>query len=736
MNPPQGNPFQGCQGAELIWQSWQALAAQLDYLSPNIRDTLLKTTVYAARAHDGQVRKADGAPYITHPLAVAKILAQLHYGATVLQGALLHDVLEDTAISSEEMAKAISPEVTYIVQGVSKIQKIKESDPKRNQAGSFLNMLEALIQDPRVLLVKLADRLHNLQTLDAFPPEKQKRIARETVEVYVHLSQQLGMFYFASQLEDLAFQYLYPWRAKIIKHHYEKNFANDQLVREIDGELQRAFAAVNLENVKVIKRRRYLYGIYDRMRRKGSFAAAIKTATLRIITRSEDDCYRALGRVHHLYRPIDDKFRDYIALAKKNGYQALHSSVLRHDQNGERVLNVQICTETMDKLAELGLIASFYNENNFALDKGFADQARHQLTGWLSKLREIGSDGVNPLVAYETIKEEIGQRQTINLFTPRNDRLELPLGATALDFAYNIHSEIGNHCRAARVNGRDFAIYHPLPNGATVEILCDPQAQPSPDWLKYVVSPQARQAINRYLHRQDDRQALKLGRELLINRLESQGYQLEQVQPELDNLLKQEKISAEALFMAIGRGRRSVNSLMLALLKGQELAGGDSLIVRRATADGIYCADCCTPLPYEPIVGRLTAQGCAVHRKNCELAVMDQQDPLVQCRWAEPTVGLFIGQICIEAANRPGLLFDVSAVLKKYHINIQNMLLDEQPLQASDRSTLLLWLELRDLQQLQDIKGEMRKIDGVANVYRVMPQARDPFSKNHEVFHE
>ena len=444
MNAPlalEYQPFGVFTGAATLQAAYDDLAVELKkYLDPEDIDKVLRCAIYGAAAHEGQ-RRQSGEPYFVHPIAVCRILARQRFDLPVLQAGLLHDVLEDTILNKKDMATEFGEDVTRLVDGVSKLDRLKKTAPQAAVADSFRKMFLATADDPRVLIIKLADRLHNMQTLGALRRDKQQRIAHETLDVYAAIAGRLGLFYFRIQLEDLAFSYLYPWRHAVLRKHYNEDNTHEQTLRTVRSELQARLQILGIK-ASINPRHRHLWGVYQRMKRKESFKEAIRTVPIRIITDSEDNCYRILGALHSLYRPVHGKFEDYIAAPKSNGYRSLHSSVIMGDGTA---LNVQIRTRDMHTLAEAGIISVWhqYAKQRAVKIEAHSIEAEKTMREWLSRLKEVQNITDDPLQFYNAIKKELvtGEMQ---IYTPKGDIIALPHGATPVDLAYTIHTEIGN----------------------------------------------------------------------------------------------------------------------------------------------------------------------------------------------------------------------------------------------------------------------------------------------------
>lgn len=490
--------FVDLDGQSFLIESYRELEAQLlCYLDNQAIEQIRRAVRYGALAHRLQVRES-GEPYFTHPIAVTKILASHRFELPVLLAGLLHDVLEDTDITINQMQQEFGTEVTSLVDGVSKLKRMGDQASQEVVAESFKKMFLAISDDFRVVIIKLADRLHNMQTLSALKPHKRKYKSLETLDVYASIAEKLGMFSFRILLEELVFKNLYPKRYQVLKKHYQNLTDKNQVIKIFEQELTNQLNEIGVK-ARIKWRKRHLWGIYQRMKRKQSFAAACKTWPLRVITDSEDDCYRILGKIHKLYRPIKNKFKDYIAEPKSNGYRSLHTSVLMDEKE---VLNIQIRTSAMNQLAENGILAMLYNHERQQLQSDYCGVgAEKHLRDWIFRLKQVETVTTNPIDFYHAIKKELISGD-IHVYTPKGEIVDLPSNATAIDFAYAIHTEIGNCCQSVLVNGAYYPLNKPLETGQTVEIITNPNCFPSEKWLDFVQSAKARVAILYYFRHQ------------------------------------------------------------------------------------------------------------------------------------------------------------------------------------------------------------------------------------------
>lgn len=664
MNAPlalEYQPFGVFTGAATLQAAYDDLAVELKkYLDPEDIDKVLRCAIYGAAAHEGQ-RRQSGEPYFVHPIAVCRILARQRFDLPVLQAGLLHDVLEDTILNKKDMATEFGEDVTRLVDGVSKLDRLKKTAPQAAVADSFRKMFLATADDPRVLIIKLADRLHNMQTLGALRRDKQQRIAHETLDVYAAIAGRLGLFYFRIQLEDLAFSYLYPWRHAVLRKHYNEDSTHEQTLRTVRSELQARLQILGIK-ASINPRQRHLWGVYQRMKRKESFKEAIRTVPIRIITDSEDNCYRILGALHSLYRPVHGKFEDYIAAPKSNGYRSLHSSVIMGDGTA---LNVQIRTRDMHTLAEAGIISVWhqYAKQRAVKIEAHSIEAEKTMREWLSRLKEVQNITDDPLQFYNAIKKELvtGEMQ---IYTPKGDIIALPHGATPVDLAYTIHTEIGNHIVGAKVNGQPYPIYKPLKMAQTVEILTDPDAHPHNSWLQFTIpGGKAHIGINRYL-----------------NRLARQN-------------------------------------AGLATASKQVTDSEQKILVHSAFESGITLAPCCHPLPLEAITGHSVAgSGILIHSRDCPL--LETATHTIAADWADERKGLFPSELAIKAYAHPRLLARVSGAIADSEANITDFQINHAN-SDEQRRCLTVWLEVRDLEHLTQVMHRLRQLEETIGIRRI-----------------
>lgn len=709
-------PFSGLTGSDELQEAWLALHEELThYLDDNDIGEVLRAAIYGANAHEGQMRQS-GEPYFIHPIAVAKILAAQRFDLPVLQGGLLHDVLEDTPITKAEMTAAFGTEVAAIVDGVSKLDRLKDQAPQEVQASSFKKMLVATTDDPRVIIIKLADRLHNMQTLGALRPDKRIRKAKETLDIYASIAGRLGLFYFRMHLEDLAFSHLYPWRYAIIKKHYMARFANsNEIVDQVRHDLLPIARRMGIQ-LTITKRQRHLWGLYQRMKRKNSFADACRTIPIRIITSTEDDCYRILGILHSCYRPISGKFEDYIAAPKSNGYRSLHTSVLMARRDA---LNVQIRTRDMHNLAETGIIAVWHQhlKNRTIRQEQHTIAAEKYMRDWLSRLREVQNITDDPLEFYDAIKKELSSGD-IHVYTPAGEVIDLPHGATPVDFAYAIHTEIGNHCTAAKVNGRPYPILKPLEAAQTVEIITDKNAHPNIGWLQFVVTAKARAGVNHHLRTLEASEAQNLGRQLLDQALNNYGSSLQTLDPlVMDTYLTQQEIALPALLSDIAYGRRQ-SSLTAAALLGEADVDNiheHTLQIHSSLDSGIKLAECCHPLPAEPLLAELEIGKCLrVHRDNCPLIRADSGGTWLRAEWAQDVHGNFPALLQFDLLDRPRMLSAVADAIAESDGNISDFQIEHNAADANIR-TFKIWIDVKNRDHLAQIIRRLRLINGITS---------------------
>ncbi|MDO4436180.1 MAG: RelA/SpoT family protein [Cardiobacteriaceae bacterium] len=720
--PLVSNPFAEFYGSELLNEHYQLLEQAISqYLNPSDVEKVLAAAVFGAQAHDGQKRKS-GEPYFTHPIQVALILAKSRFDVPVLQAALLHDVLEDTPVTKEQMTRHFGLQVANIVDGVSKLYELKHKGPLVVQAETFRHLLISCAKDPRVILIKLADRLHNLQTLDAFKdrPDKQKRIAKETMDIYVPIADRLGLFLFRIELEDLAFSYLFPWRYAVINHHYkaqETRKRQESSVKAMHQEIEPLFKALGI-SASVQLRPRYLSNIYQRMKRKGSFHESMKTHSIRILTDSIDNCYRILGCLHSRYRPIENKLNDYIGSPKSNGYRSLHTSVV--NEVGQ-VFNVQIRTHSMHALAEMGIVAVWHQKLKNQLnqeEESHSVNVNKNMREFLTRIKDIQDFTHDPEEFYATVKAEMGAKD-IRVFTPDGKPIDLPLGATPIDFAYAIHTNIGHHCVAAIVNGRDYPITQVLQHGQTVSIKTDPNAHPHPRWVEQVASPRAKTAVRDYFKKVSFEQASDMGKKRFAQAAARYLNDEVLIQARLEHYLLTNQLDKETVFAEIGYGKRQSSLLAAHLFDDYPLlpASTQAIKVQSALHETIHLASCCRPLPHEPITGALDSKtdGITIHRRDCPTTKSINQSNWVSAEWAEEVQGLFATQLLIDCIDRRGLLNEITHITGD-SIDIRNLKIENHP--ETKTARLIIDLGVANRSALARVMARLRSVEGILKLSR------------------
>jgi GTP pyrophosphokinase/guanosine-3',5'-bis(diphosphate) 3'-pyrophosphohydrolase len=676
---------------------------------------------YAEQAHDGQRRKS-GEPYVTHPLSVASILAGMHMDHQSLMAAMLHDVIEDTAVSRDGLEGQFGQSVADIVDGVSKLTHLEFETRAEAQAENFQKMVLAMAVDIRVILVKLADRLHNMRTLGAMPPEKQRRIARETLDIYAPVAARLGMRDLQLELEDLAFQSYHPMRAKYIRRAVvQARGQRKDVITSIEEAIRNRLNQEGLPGA-VSGREKHLYSIYSKMKTKGkSFAEIMDVFAFRIVTESVDDCYRALGIVHNLYKPVPGRFKDYIAIPKANGYQSLHTDLF-----GARdiTIEVQIRTKEMDAVAGQGIAEhshyKIYGDSSSAID-GY-NRARK----WVQGLLEMQQRAGNSMEFIETVKTDLFPDE-VYVFSPQGRIFELPQRATAVDFAYAVHTDIGNSCVSCRINRRLAPLSQPLQSGQTVEIITTPSAQPNMAWLNFVVTGKARSAIRHFIKVQHRGESIELGRRLLTQFLSNYGSSLEEIDPaSLASLLEETELSSlDELLEDIGMGNRMAYVVARRLRPAEHQEeeqqepsepGKTTLAIQGTEGMVIHYARCCGPIPGDNITGHIsTGRGLVIHRTDCRnIAFMkDDAEKCVYLEWSNSIDDEFIVNLDLKVESKRGLIASLATTAAATGANLLKVDITETD---DVLNTVHMDLTVKDRVHLATV---MRKLKALKSVYKL-----------------
>jgi len=689
------------------------------YLKPEDVAQVEEAFRFSKAAHAGQYRKS-GDPYISHPVAVATILAEWHLDAPALMAALLHDVVEDTPTTKVEIGEKFGKAVAELVDGVSKLDKIEFQTEVHAQAENFRKMLLAMARDVRVILIKLADRLHNMRTLDAMQPEKRQRIARETLEIYAPIANRLGLNDIYTELEDLAFRHRYPNRYHVLAKAVKVARGNR---REVVGKVLEAINHRLTEagiEASVSGREKHLYSIYKKMQGKSlAFSEVFDIYGFRVIVKDVPSCYHALGVLHGLYKPIPGKFKDYIAIPKANGYQSLHSTLFGPFGTP---LEVQIRTGDMHKIAEAGVASHWLYKSSDATINDM-QQKTHQ---WLQSLLEIQSESGDSVEFLEHIKVDLFPDE-VYVFTPKGRIMALPRGTTAVDFAYAVHTDVGNSCVAVKINHESMPLRTELRNGDQVEIITAPHAKPSPAWLNYVVTGKARSHIRHYLKTMQYAESAGLGERLLDQALRGlKANPAEIGEAHWDKLLRETGgKSRQDILADIGLGKRLglvVARQLLALgepLPSERKTLG-SITIRGSEGMAVQFAKCCRPIPGDPIVGFIKKdQGLLIHTHDCPSIANYRADPdkWLDVEWDPETKKMFDVNIKLVVANQRGVLAKVAAEIAEEGSNIDNVAMEEED--GSSYTTMHFTLQVENRMQLARVMRGLRKIPEVVRIARV-----------------
>jgi len=689
------------------------------YLEPESVAEIRDACLFGTKAHAGQYRKS-GEPYITHPIAVAKLLGEVHFDQATLMAAILHDVVEDTRYTQDDIARQFGAEVADLVDGVTKLTQIRSGSKQEAQAQNFQKMFLAMSKDIRVLMVKLADRFHNMRTLGALSPEKRRRIARETLDIYAPIAGRLGMNYLRLQLENLGFHALYPTRFRVLSEAVRKARGNrKEILTQIEQRINSRLAEEGIR-AKVIGREKHLWGIYQKMQTKRlPFREVYDVYAFRIIVANVDLCYRVLGVVHNLYRPHASRFKDYIAIPKANGYQSLHTVLVGH--HGVPI-EVQIRTRDMHIMAETGIAAHWRYKT--ADDNGMGPQQRAR--EWLQRMLDMQKRAGDSVEFLENVKVDLFPDE-VYVFTPKGKIIELPRGATPVDFAYAIHSDVGSHCVAAKIDRRLASLRSQLQSGQTVEIITALTARPNPSWLGFVATAKARSSIHHYLKNLQREEAQVLGRRMLDKALLDVGCHFDDI-PErrLGAIVKEYGAEDfDQVLVDLGLGKRLAALVARQLMPvadvttegGDGLPSGVPLAIRGTEGMVVTFAKCCRPLPGDVICGLLTSgKGIVVHRTACRNVRHKDSDRLISVVWSEQLDREFLAEIRLDADNRRGVLATVASSIAGSNSNISNVTLDER---EGTVTTMTFVLSVRDRTHLARVMRRLRNIPQVLRISRV-----------------
>ncbi|WP_406665484.1 bifunctional GTP diphosphokinase/guanosine-3',5'-bis pyrophosphate 3'-pyrophosphohydrolase [Gallaecimonas sp. GXIMD1310] len=691
------------------------------YLDSEQVELIRQAYILARDAHDGQSR-SSGEPYITHPVAVTGILADMHLDHETLCAALMHDTIEDTPVSKEQIAEQFGDPVAELVEGVSKLDKIQFNSRQEAQAENFRKMILAMTQDIRVILIKLADRTHNMRTLGALRPDKKRRIARETLEIYAPLASRLGIHNIKNELEDLGFEALHPMRQRVLRESVKRATGNrkqlmDNIKNAIVGRLEEQHISGDVQG-----REKHLYSLYNKMRNKElQFHEVMDIIAFRIVVKDLDTCYRVLGAMHNLYKPKPGRFKDYIAIPKANGYQSLHTTLV--GPHGVPV-EIQIRTEDMDLMADRGVAAHWLYKQD-GENAGTTAQVRARR--WMQSLLDLQQSAGNSFEFIENVKTDLFPDE-IYVFTPDGRILELPAGATPVDFAYAVHTDVGHSCVGARVDRQPYPLSMALENGQTVEIITSPGARPNAAWLNFVVTSKARAKIRSHLKLLKSEEAIALGRRLLKHALGGKPFaKLDEARVK-EVLESTQSATFDDLLANIGLG----NAMSIVIARRLEGMGGEEDISKKPSASGrnklpirgaegmlISFAKCCRPIPGDPIVAHMSpGKGLVVHQESCGNITGYQSDPLryIPVQWEDGIDGEFITEVRVDILNHQGALATLTSAISSAGASIQNLSTEERD---SRLYAIYVQLTTHNRVHLANVMRRIRKVPEVVKVARV-----------------
>ncbi len=692
------------------------LISELDYLDESDFETISKAYAYSSIAHEHQSRKT-GEPYIIHPVAVASILGELHLDAAAISAGLLHDVLEDTKIDERLLREEFGEEIFILVDGVSKLDKLEDEGIKENQAESFRKMMLAMVQDIRVIIIKLSDRLHNMRTIYALDPHKQMKKSKETLEIFAPIANRLGIYNIRRELEKEGFKYGYPYRHKIISYYLKKRLGNQKkILKQISKRISKRLEGENIR-FKIVAREKELFSVYEKMKRRHlPLEQIIDVYGLRIIVDEPKECYQVLGLVHELYKPIMGKFKDYIAIPRVNGYQSIHTSLL--GPNGTPI-EIQIRTLEMDRVAENGIAAHWkYKATNPADNK-----AQSKAREWLATIQEIQGSS-HPEEFLESVKVDL-YPDKVYVFSPSGDIFRLPSKSTCVDFAYAVHTDVGNSCIGAKINRVQVPLRSVVESGQTVEIITSRYANPDPSWLSFVTTAKARHNLRSYLRDLNVEQTMVLGKRLFGNALDTLGKKQRTIKSKqikrLLELLNYKDMNE--LYQGIGAGDRNP------LLMAQMMLGEDEIItqtksrapilIKGTEGVSIEFAKCCMPIPGDTIIGHLSkVRGFVIHRRKCRHTNSFQKDRSrwIGAEWSKSITQTLPSELLVNAKHKPGALAAIAAKLAERGCNIEQVTVIKE--HEDDTTDFSFQFQVADRIELADVIRDVRSIGIVESVSR------------------
>ena len=705
--------------APVLFHDFESLLPTLAYLSADEIETVRQAFEFSRSAHEGQYRRS-GDPYISHPLAVAGILAEWHLDAQTLSAALLHDVVEDTPATATEIASRFGKSVELLVEGVSKLDKLSFESEQHAQAENFRKMLLAMAQDVRVILIKLADRLHNMHTMASMPAEKRKRIAGETLEIYAPIANRLGLHKVYQELEDYAFRYYYPTRYRVLAKAVKTARGNRrELVAKIKVAIQEKLVQAGIE-ATIGGREKHLYSIYRKMQEKNlAFSEVFDIYGFRIEVGDNPTCYLALGMMHSLYKPIPGKFKDYIAIPKANGYQSLHSILF--GPNGTPI-EVQIRTADMNRLAESGIASHWmYKTADVALNE--VQQRTHR---WLQSLLEIHANHGDSPEFLEHVKVDLFPDE-VYVFTPKGKIMALPRGATAVDFSFAVHTDVGSHCVAVKINHELMPLRTQLRNGDHVEIITAASSSPNAAWLNFVVTGKARSHIRQFLRNARVEEAAALGERLFNKALQALNPEATPPDASLWERLLKENLahSKQELFADMGLGRKLplVVAHQLLHIQGEKTgapAHPHAIVIRGSEGIAVELAQCCHPIPGDPILGFIHKdRGLIIHTHDCPALRAYHTDPdkWLDVEWEAEPGRMFDVAVKVVVGNQRGVLAKVAAAISEQRSNIGNVSMEEED--GSPYTILYFTLQVENRMHLARVMRGLRGLEDVVRIFRV-----------------